>query len=275
MTTDSQTRLRLNDGRTMPQLGFGVWQIPNDVAPAAVREAIAAGYRLIDTAAGYDNEDGVGKGVAGLARDSLFVTTKLRNDNHGHDEALRAFDNSLARLKMDYVDLYLIHWPCPAVGRYVETWRAFIRLREEGRAKSIGVSNFTAAHIERLVKEIGVTPAINQIELHPRLQQREMRKFHDGLGIVTQSWSPLGRGRLDHDGTLAALAAKHRKTWAQVILRWHIQSGLSVIPKSVTPSRIRENIAVFDFELTPEDMAAIAALDLPNGRVGPHPDVMT
>jgi 2,5-diketo-D-gluconate reductase A len=266
--------LTLNDGRRIPQLGLGVWQVPNATAAALIADAVAAGYRLIDTAAAYGNEDGVGRGIAEVdaPREDLFVTTKLADSDHGYDRALAAFYRSLKRLGLDFVDLYLIHWPLPRLDRYVETWRALIRLKEEGRAKSIGVSNFTPAHIRRLVAETGVIPALNQIELHPRFQQTDSRKIHEELKIATQSWSPLGRGRLDNDPTIARIAHRLHKSCAQTILRWHVESGFVVIPKSISPSRMRENIDVFDFRLEPDDMANIQKLDSQSGRVGPHPD---
>ena len=266
--------IRLNDGRPMPQLGFGVWQVPNHEARSIVTEAISAGYRSIDTAAVYGNEEGVGEAVraASVPREELFITTKLWNNNHGYDAALAAFDQSLARLKLDFVDLYLIHWPLPRGEAYLDAWRALIRLREDGRAKSIGVSNFTIPHLKRLMEETGVAPVLNQIELHPGFQQRELRGFHAEHGIATESWSPLGQGTLMTDETLAGIGRKYGKTPAQVILRWHLDNGLIAIPKSATPSRIRENIDVFDFTLAPEDMRALAALDDKAGRVGPNPD---
>jgi len=269
-----QGALDLNDGRTMPQFGLGVWQVPDDQAPDVVQHAIQVGYRLVDTAAVYGNEEGVGKALAaaGVAREKLFITTKLANPDHGFDETLRAFDRSLARLGLDYVDLYLIHWPRPTLNRYVETWRAFIRLREEGRVRSIGVSNFTIPHLQRVISETGIVPVVNQIELHPKFQQKDMRAFHTRHGIVTQSWSPLGRGRVTDDATITELAAKYNKTWAQIIIRWHLDSGLAVIPRSVSPERIRQNIDVFDFQLTPEDIARIDDLDDREGRIGAHPD---
>ena len=264
----------LNDGRPMPQLGFGVWQVPNHEARSIVTEAIAAGYRSIDTAAVYGNEEGVGETVraSSAPREELFITTKLWNNNHGYDAALAAFDQSLARLKLDFVDLYLIHWPLPRGEAYLDAWRAQIRLREDGSVKSIGVSNFTIPHLRRLMDETGVVPALNQIELHPRFQQRELRAFHAEHGIATESWSPLGQGTLMTDETLAGIGRKYGKTPAQVILRWHLDNSLIAIPKSATPSRIRENIDVFDFTLAAEDMAVLEALDDKSGRVGPNPD---
>ncbi|WP_053700890.1 aldo/keto reductase [Streptomyces sp. NRRL F-5755] len=266
--------ITLNNGVAMPQLGYGVWQVPDDEAFTAVGSALEAGYRSIDTAAIYGNEEGTGKALAasGIARDELFVTTKLWNDAQGYDSTLRAFDESLKKLGLEYVDLYLIHWPLPAQGTFVDTYRAFEKIYEEGRAKAIGVSNFQPAHLERLLGETSVVPAVNQIELHPRLQQAEARAFHARHGIATEAWSPLGQGKdLLTDATVTRLAEKHGRTPAQIVLRWHLQLGNVVIPKSVTPSRIKENIDVFGFELDDADMAAIAALDS-GTRLGPDPD---
>jgi diketogulonate reductase-like aldo/keto reductase len=273
----SQPTITLNDGRLMPQLGFGVWQVPNDEAAAAVREAIDAGYRSIDTAAIYRNEEGVGAaiGATGVGRENLFITTKLWNDDQGYDTTLKAFDASLKRLGLDYVDLYLIHWPVWKREAYPDTWRAFIKLKQEGRVKSIGVSNFKIAHLQRLFDETGVVPALNQIELHPGFQQRELRAFHAEHGIATESWSPLGQGTLIQNERIAAIGRKHGKSPAQVILRWHLDNGLIVIPKSVTPSRIRQNIDVFDFRLDADDMGVIDQLDDPGGRIGPDPEIFT
>ncbi|GAB2511598.1 aldo/keto reductase [Nocardiopsis aegyptia] len=264
----------LNDGHTMPQLGFGVWQVPDDQARGAVETALEAGYRSIDTARIYDNETGVGRAVAasGIDRDDLFVTTKLWNGDQGYDATLKAFDASLERLGLDHVDLYLIHWPLPARDLYVDTWRAMERIRSEGRARSIGVSNFTRSTLDRLVAETEVVPVLNQIELHPYLNQADMRRADAEHGVLTEAWSPLGQGKgLLEDPVLTSLGAKHGKSAAQVVLRWHLQLGNVVIPKSVTPSRIRENIDVFDFELDAEDVDAISALDR-GGRIGPDPD---
>ncbi|WP_298953201.1 aldo/keto reductase [uncultured Methylobacterium sp.] len=270
----SETTLTLNDGAAIPRLGFGVWRVEDAQAPDIVGAALAAGYRSIDTAAAYGNEAGVGRAIreSGLSRDAVFVTTKLWNDRHGYDSALRAFDESLARLGLDHVDLYLVHWPVPARDAYVETWRALIRLREEGRARSIGVSNFSVAHLERIVAETGVTPAVNQIELHPRFQQADLRRFHAGAGIATEAWSPLGRGALLDDPAIVAAARKHGRTPAQVVLRWHLDLGHVVIPKSANPERIRENFSVSDFALDEQDLTTIAALDRPDGRIGPDPE---
>ncbi|MDX6347102.1 MAG: 2,5-diketo-D-gluconate reductase [Streptomyces sp.] len=265
--------ITLNNGVQMPQLGFGVWQVPDDEAQAAVATALEAGYRSVDTAAIYENEKGTGQAIAaaGLPREELFVTTKLWNAEHGYDSTLRAFDASLDRLGLDYVDLYLIHWPVPSRGLYLDSWRAFEKLYADGRTKAIGVSNFPVAQLQEVLDEGSVVPAVNQIELHPNLPQAELRAFHAAHGIATEAWSPLGSGRgLLEDPALAALATKHGKTPAQVVLRWHIQIGNVVIPKSVTPSRIRENLDIFDFALDADDLAAIDALD--NGtRLGPDP----
>lgn len=265
--------LSLNNGVDMPQLGFGVWQVPDDEAEQAVATAIEAGYRSIDTAAIYGNESGTGKAIAasGVARDELFVTTKLWNADQGYDATLAAFDTSLDKLGLDYVDLYLIHWPTPEKDRYVDTYRAFEKIYADGRAKAIGVSNFLPEHLERLIGETSVVPVINQIELHPQLQQAESRAAHAKHGIATEAWSPLGSGRgLLEVPTVVAVAQKHGRTPAQVVLRWHLQLGNVVIPKSVTPSRIAENIDVFDFELDADDLAAFAALD-EGKRLGPNP----
>ncbi|UNT01315.1 aldo/keto reductase [Streptomyces tubbatahanensis] len=260
----------------MPQLGFGVWQVPADEAATAVTTALESGYRSIDTAAAYENEEGVGRALAdsGLPRDELFVTTKLWNSEQGHDSTLRAFDASLAKLGLDFVDLYLIHWPMPEVDKYADTWRAFEKIYAEGRARAIGVSNFQPAHLNRLIELGGTVPALNQIELHPRLQQSVPRAYHTDHNIATEAWSPLGQGGdLLDDPTLTGIAGKHGKTVAQVVLRWHLQLGNVVIPKSVTPARVRENFDLFDFELTSEDMAEIATLNT-DTRLGPDPDDM-
>ncbi|RFU85788.1 aldo/keto reductase [Streptomyces triticagri] len=268
--------ITLNNGVRMPQLGFGVWQVPDDEAEKAVGSALGAGYRSIDTAAVYGNEAGTGRAIAasGIAREELFVTTKLWNSDHGYDATLRAFDASLDKLGLDHVDLYLIHWPVPARDTYVETYKAFEKLLEDGRTRAIGVSNFLPAHLDRLLGETSVVPAVNQIELHPQLQQAESRAVHAAHGIATEAWSPLGQGKgLLEVPTIAAVARKHDRTPAQIVLRWHLQLGNVVIPKSVTPSRIEENIDVFDFELDDEDLGAIAALD-EGRRLGSDPAEM-
>jgi 2,5-diketo-D-gluconate reductase A len=263
----------LHDGRTIPQVGLGVWQTPNDVAITAVDTALRAGYRHIDTAAVYQNEEGVGQGIvrSGVARDEIFLTTKVWNDDQGFDETLRAMDASLRRLGTDYVDLYLIHWPSAYRGKYVETWKALIRLKEEGKARSIGVSNFEGNYIDDLADATGILPVINQVQLHPRFQQRRLRALYEPNKIVTESWSPLGQGQMLTDPTIAGIAQRHGKSPAQVIIRWHIEEGLVVIPKSVTPNRIVENFDVFDFALTEEDRAAINGLDSQDGRIGSDP----
>ena len=263
----------LNNGVQMPQLGFGVWQDPDDEAFTAVGAALEAGYRSIDTAAAYGNEEGTGKAIArsGIPREELFVTTKLWNSDHGYDAALRAFDSSLEKLGLDHVDLYLIHWPLPAKDTAVDTYKALEKIYSEGRARAIGVSNFLPEHLERLIDATSVIPAVNQIELHPHLQQRAAREYHDEQGITTEAWSPLGQGKgLLEVPAVVAIAQKHNVTPAQVVLRWHVQLGNVAIPKSVTPSRIKENIDVFSFELDTEDMAAIRALN-EDRRLGPDP----
>lgn len=271
---NTQPIMTLNDGRRMPQLGFGVWQVPGDVTAAVVGEALAVGYRSIDTAVIYENEQGVGAGIAaaGLPREQVFVTTKLWNSQQGYGPTLRSFDESLKRLGLDYVDLFLIHWPVPRQGLYVETWRAFVELQRQGLVKSIGVSNFDIPHLQRIIDATGVVPAVNQVELHPRFQQRALREFHGRHAIATESWSPLGQGQLFDDPIVTALANKHGRSVAQIILRWHLDSGLVVIPKSVSPARIRENFAVFDFRLDDSDLRSLAALDCVDGRIGPDPE---
>jgi 2,5-diketo-D-gluconate reductase A len=265
-------RLRLNDGHSIPALGLGIWQVPADRTAGTVATALGLGYRLVDGAAIYGNEAGLGDGLraSGLSRDEVFVTTKVWNSDQGHDATLRAVEASLHRLRLDRVDLCLIHWPCPAQDRYIDTWRALIRLRDEGRLRSIGVSNFTEPHLERLVGETGVIPVLNQIELNPRLQQPALRAFHDRMGIVTQSWTPLGQGRSFDAAPVRAIAARTGKSPAQVILRWHLQLGLSVIPRSTRAEGLAQNRDVFDFSLLPEEMAAMAGLD-EGARCGPDP----
>lgn len=268
-----QPHIRFHDGNSIPEIGLGVWQTPNDVATPSVRTALETGYRHVDTAAIYGNEEGVGEGMraSGVDRKDIFLTTKLWNDAQGYDSALRAFDQSLKRLGTDYVDLYLIHWPSPRRNHYADSWKALVKLKEEGRARSIGVSNFGADHLERIIGETGVTPVLNQVELHPDFQQRQLRQVHDRLGIRTESWSPLGQGRLLADPVIVGIAGKRGKTPAQVIIRWHLQNGLIVIPKSVTLSRIVENFQVFDFELDDADLAALNGLDSAGARMGPNP----
>jgi 2,5-diketo-D-gluconate reductase A len=266
-------RIALHDGVEIPQLGFGVFQVPPEQTQAVVEQALEAGYRHLDTAAAYRNEKGVGAALSasGLPREDVFVTTKLWNSQQGYDSTLAAFEASLERLGFDFVDLYLIHWPVPTEDRFVDTWRAFERIREEGRARTIGVSNFRVPDLERLEAETETRPTINQIELHPRFQQAELRAWHAGHGIATEAWSPLAQGDLLDEEAIVRVAEAHGKTPAQAILRWHLQLGNVVIPKSATPERIRENIELFDFELSDDEMAAFARLD-GGGRIGPDPD---
>ncbi|WP_331745260.1 aldo/keto reductase [Kitasatospora sp. NBC_01300] len=273
MNNPTVPTVKLNNGVEMPQLGFGVFQVPDDETTAAVTSALEAGYRSIDTAAIYGNETGVGRALAasGLPREDLFVTTKLWNADQGYDATLRAFDASLAKLGLAYLDLYLIHWPTPARDLYADSWRAVERLASEGRIRAAGVSNFQPAHLQRLLDDSRLVPAVNQVELHPGLQQAELRAFHAEHGIATEAWSPLAQGAVLDDPAITAIAARTGKSAAQVVLRWHLQLGNIVIPKSVTPARIRQNLDVFDFRLTDEDMAAIAATDR-DLRTGPHPD---
>jgi 2,5-diketo-D-gluconate reductase A len=262
----------LYDGVEIPQLGFGVFQVPPEKTQDAVEEALEAGYRHIDTAAAYRNERGVGAAIAasGIPREEIFVTTKLWNSAQGYESTLGAFQKSIDRLGMDHVDLYLIHWPVPSEGRALDTWRAFEKIHEEGGSRTIGVSNFRVEDLEQLEREAEVLPTVNQIELHPHFPQAELRAWHREHGIATESWSPLAQGDLLANETIAAVAARHDRTPAQAILRWHLQLGNVVIPKSVTPKRIRENFALFDFELTDDDMTEIAALDV-GQRIGPDP----
>lgn len=267
--------LKLNDGRAIPQLGLGVYKVADSAAEPLVAGAIAAGCRHIDTATLYRNERGVGAGVraSGVAREEVFVTTKVWNTDQGRDATLRAFETSLGQLGFDYVDLYLIHWPVPSQSRFVETWRTLEELHAGGRARSIGVSNFEPHHLDVLLRETGTVPSVNQVELHPWLQQREVRAYDDTHGIITESWSPLARGRIADEPALARIAEKHGKTPAQVTIRWHLQLGVVVIPKSGSLERVRSNFDVADFELDAEDLAAIQALD-GDFRTGPHPDAM-
>jgi 2,5-diketo-D-gluconate reductase A len=264
--------VRLNDGHEIPQLGFGVFQVPPDDTERAVALALEAGYRHIDTAAAYGNEEGVGRALdaSGLRRDEFLVTTKVWNDSQGRERTVRSLDKSLRRLGLDYVDLYLIHWPAPHRDLYVETWQALETVREDGRARSIGVSNFTREHLERLAGDTNSTPALNQIELHPRFQQRELRRFHADHGIVTEAWSPLAQGDVVEDPAVAELASAHGRTPAQVVLRWHLQLGNVVIPKSATPARIEENSDIFDFALDDDAMHTLDGLDA-GERIGPDP----
>lgn len=269
----TQPMMTLNDGREMPQLGTGIWQIDDAKTPEVVAQALKTGYRLIDGAAAYKNERGMGEGIraSGVPRDQIFVTSKLWNDAQGYDQALRAFDQTMTRTGLEKLDLFLIHWPLPRLDAYVDTWKALIRLREEGRVTSIGVANFHEDHLHRLIDETGVTPALNQIELHPSLAQEKMRAVNKRLGIVTQSWTPLGRGDSFDAPAVTQIAERLDRSPAQVILRWHIQHGLSVIPKSEHADRLAQNFAALEFELTADDMAALDRLDN-NHRTGPDPD---
>ena len=265
--------VELRDGATLPRLGFGVFQVPPDQAAEAVSNAIEAGYRHVDTASAYRNEAEVGTAIraSGVDRGEIFVTTKCSNSDQGYDEAKRACHASLEQLDLGPVDLYLIHWPVPAHDRYVETWRAFVELQAEGLVRSIGVSNFQPAHLERLIADTGVTPVVNQIELHPRLQQPVLRRRHQELGIVTETWSSLARGQVLDDPVIVSIADARHRTPAQIVIRWNLQLGTAVLTKSVTPVRIAENLDVLDFELEPGEMARIGALDVAR-RVGPDPD---
>jgi 2,5-diketo-D-gluconate reductase A len=266
--------LVMNNGLEIPQLGFGVFLVPPEETSNAVAEALNTGYRLIDTAQGYRNEEGVGSAIAesDVSRDELFITTKLTNSKHGYDSALTAFDDSMKKLGLDVLDLFLIHWPLPMFDQYVETWRAFERLLADGRVRSIGVSNFEIAHLQRLLAETDVTPAVNQVELHPEFPQEELRAFHEEHGILTESWGPLGQGKgLLENPSIVEVARRKDRTPAQVVLRWHVQLGCVVIPKSVHSDRIRENIQVFDFELDDADMADISTVRT-GQRLGADPN---
>ena len=272
-STTQVPKIELRGGVEIPQLGFGVFQVPPDETVESVGRALEAGYRHVDTAAAYRNEPQVGEALraSGLDRGEVFITTKCFNDDHGGEEARAALNASLDRLEMDFVDLYLIHWPVPSQDRYVETWQAFIEAQEQGLSRAIGVSNFQPDHLRRVIDETGVTPAINQVELHPYFQQRELRRAHEELGIVTEAWSPLAQGAVLDEPTITKIADAHGKTPGQVVIRWHLQLGNVVIPKSVTPERIAQNFDVFDFDLSGEEMGAIEALDR-NKRIGPDPD---
>ncbi|MFF4906582.1 aldo/keto reductase [Streptomyces sp. NPDC001260] len=264
----------LNDGTRLPAVGLGTWPMSDAEAERAVAEALGLGCRLVDTATNYRNESGVGLGIArgGVPREEIVVTTKLPGRDHGYEETLASFEDSRRRLGLEYVDLYLIHWPLPRVDRYVDSWRAMIKLREDGLVRSIGVSNFTPGHIERLEKETGVLPSVNQIELHPLFPQEELRAFHTAKGIVTESWSPLGRGSdLLDDPALVPIADDLGVTPGQVVLRWHIQLGAVPIPKSSDPGRQRANLDVFGFELDAGQMRAVA--DRAHRRLGGDPEV--
>lgn len=266
-------QIPLNDGSAIPQIGLGIWQVDAAITANVVGWGIEAGYRSIDTAEGYHNEEGVGEAIRArdVPRDEIYITSKLRNRAHKRDDALREFDASMKKLGIEKLDLFLIHWPLPGQDNYVEAWKTLVELRDSGRIRSIGVSNFNQDHLERIIGETSVVPSVNQIELHPRFQQRDKRAFHKEHGIAIESWSPLGSGRLIDDAGIGAIAKKHGKSIAQAIIRWHLQEGLIVIPKSVNRDRIVANFDVFDFELDADDMQRIAAMDSPDGRNGPDP----
>jgi 2,5-diketo-D-gluconate reductase A len=272
MNTIPIPTVTLNNGVRMPQLGFGVFQVPDDDTAAAVSAALAAGYRSIDTAAIYGNEAGTGRALAesGIAREELFVTSKVWVADLGYDATLAAYESSLEKLGLDYLDLYLIHWPAPATDGYLESWRALEKLLRDGRVRAIGVSNFLPEHLEKLIGLGGTVPAVNQVELHPALQQRDVAASNAAHGVATEAWSPLAQGAVLGEPAVTAIAAEHGVSPAQVILRWHLQQGRIIIPKSVTPARIRENLDLFGFELADTELAAIDALER-DGRTGPHP----
>jgi 2,5-diketo-D-gluconate reductase A len=267
--------VRQNDDNSVPQIGLGIYGPDDDTAASVVETALGLGYRLLDTAEQYENEVGVGEGIrrSGVPRSEIYVTTKLGNGSHGYEATLRGFEGSLARLGLEYIDLYLIHWPMTKLGLYPESWKAFEQLRADGLVRSIGVANFTESHLDRLLNETGTVPVVNQIELHPGLQRRELRAYNAAHGILTEAWSPLAYGNLLDNSVLAQVADKHEKTIAQVLLRWHLDLGNVVIPKTVTPSRMAENLDVFGFSLDGEDVAAIESLE--NGiRNAYDPDLM-
>jgi 2,5-diketo-D-gluconate reductase A len=269
-------RIPLRGDTEIPQLGFGVFQVPPEDTADVVTRALETGYRHIDTAAAYRNEAEVGQAfhASGLDRQDVFITTKCVNTDHGYEEAQRALAQSLERLGLDFVDLYLIHWPVPSQDRYVETWKAFIDMQSQGLIRAIGVSNFQPDHLRRIVDETGVTPAVNQVELHPRLQQPGLRREHEQRGIVTEAWSPLAQGLVLDDPVITRIAEEHDVTAGQAVLRWHLQLGNVVFPKSVAPERIEQNLDVFGFHLSDAEMAAIEALDA-GERIGPDPDTFT
>lgn len=265
--------IELNDGNSMPQLGFGLWQVSDEETEHVVKEAIKVGYRSIDSAQVYGNEEGLGRAIkdCDLPRKELYITTKIWNSEQGYDAALKSFEVSMKKLGLTYLDLLLIHWPAPKKNLYSETWKALVQLKKEGRVRSIGVSNFNQDHIEKIVEESSFIPAVNQIECHPYFQQRSLREFHQKLGIRTESWSPLGQGKIMQDETLKKIAERHGKSTAQIILRWHLENGLIAIPKSTNQKRIEENFSIFGFSLDEQDHKLISALDKKDGRIGPDP----
>jgi 2,5-diketo-D-gluconate reductase A len=269
--------IKLNDHTTIPQIGFGLYLVEDQQTNSSVQEAFKAGYRSIDSAQIYQNEAGLGHAIkeGGIKREELYITTKIWNSEQGYDSTLKSFDVSMSKLGLEKLDLLLIHWPSAHRGLYMETWKAMIQLQRNGRVKSIGVSNFAIEHLKNILDGSSVVPVINQIELHPHFQQNELRAFHDQHNIKTESWSPLGQGKVIADPVIKKIADKHKKTPAQVILRWHMENGLIAIPKSVTPARIVENIHIFDFKLDESDLAAIAKVDDKNGRIGPDPVTAT
>lgn len=272
-TRTSTPTVELADGRAMPQLGLGVLRVPSDEAAVSVQQALALGYRSVDTAATYGNEEGVGRGIreSGVPRADVFLTTKVWNTDHGYDATLRAFDRSAARLQVDHVDLYLIHWPMPALGLFSQSWAALLELKRQGRARSIGVSNFLPAHLEVLPREHEEQPVVNQVELHPWFQQRELVAYHDAHDIRTEAWSPLGQGQVLQDPVLLAIAEAAGCSPAQVALRWQLDLGHVVIPKSANPDRLRQNLAAFDVRLDQAQRDQIVTLDRGH-RIGSHPD---
>lgn len=269
----NQKFITLNDGMKIPTIGFGTWRVTDAEAPKVLDQAFGAGYRLIDTASMYSNEVGIGKALkeTSLSREEIFLTTKVWNSDHGYDATLRAMDKSLTNLKTPYVDLYLIHWPGVNSEKYIPTWKALNRLRQEGIARSIGVSNFTVEQIERIIAETGIVPAVNQIELHPYFQQKKLRSFHEKHKIVTEAWSPLARGDLFTDEVIVELTKKYNKTPAQIVLRWHYENGIIAIPKSSSPARMLENLDIFNFHFEASDLEKISRIDDINGRTGANP----
>ena len=269
--------IKLNDHHDIPQLGFGLYLVKDDETPSSVREALKAGYRSIDSAQIYENESGLGRAIkeSGMKREDLYITTKIWNSEQGYDSTLKSFDVSMGKLGIEKLDLLLIHWPSAHRNLYVETWKAMIQLQRNGRVKSIGVSNFAKEHLDKILEATSVVPVLNQIELHPHFQQKDLRRFHEQHNIKTEAWSPLGQGKVISDPVIKNISDKHKKTPAQVILRWHMENGIIAIPKSITPSRIQENIHIFDFKLDADDMGAIEKLDSKNGRIGPDPMTAT